>query len=235
MWNYIVQIIKQKRGQHIEGSPSPDEQQQDPLSGRGNERKQFHKSMGPEDIGQMKMLTDTDQLKSAAASYGGESGGGFTGEFEMAQPGSTVSLPSSSSAPTGASGVFELEGAGGMPQSSMGPTAAGGLYNQPPPSYPPQTDVFGGAEYGQKASEAAKALDPEIVEYVQNAMKNYARNKIGKRIAGKAYLAADVANAFGEGNRTETGKQLESMGDWFYGSDRKTRKEARQARGLYNY
>lgn len=243
MWNYIVQIIRQKRGQHIEGSPTPEEQQQDPRAGIGNERKQFHKTMGPDDIASADMLTDTDALKNAAASYGGEAGGGTTGAIEMAAAGDTVSVPQGYTAPAGASGVFELGGGGGLPQSTAPPTVPAesiaapqptGLYYQP--EVKAQTvDAFGGQEYGDKAVEAVRKTDPAIGEYIENALKNYARNKVGKKIGRQIDTVADFTNLFGENNETDTGKQIQALADWFAGGDRKTRDKKRRAQGLYGY
>lgn len=102
---------------------------------------------------------------------------------------------------------------------------------------PSTIDVFGGQEFGGKATAAAAkaAENPGVADYLQNAMGNYARNKVGKKISGRMDAAADFANAFGDENKTAAGGNIQDISDWFAGSDRKTRDEKRRKQGLYAY
>jgi hypothetical protein len=144
---------------------------------------------------------------------------------EMSQAGSNIGVQSAYTPVEGASGAYELGGGGGLPQSTVPSniTQAGSK----------QVDVFGGQEYSKLADAAAQKAEPHIGGYIKNAMQNYARNKIGKRIAGKLDVAADVFNAFGDENKTELGQKVQEMSDWFYGSERKKRNDPRRERGLY--
>jgi hypothetical protein len=93
-------------------------------------------------------------------------------------------------------------------------------------------DVFGGDEFGERAAGAVAKAEPQIGDYVTNAVKNFARNKIGKPIAGKIDSVADIANAFGEDNKTETGAKIQDAADWF-GGPREKREKKKTGQGLY--
>lgn len=100
---------------------------------------------------------------------------------------------------------------------------------------PESIDVFGGDEFGDRAKNAIAKNPQHVGDYLQNAVKNFAQNKVGKRIAGKLDAGADLANAFGEDNKTEAGSKIQDVADWFAGSDRKKREDARRKSGLYAY
>lgn len=154
----------------------------------------------------------------AAAGAAAESGAASGAASEMAQAGSNISVQQA---------YTPAEGAGGLQQATV-PSSI-------PEAGASQVDVFGGQEYGGMADATAKKAEPHIADYLKNAMQNYARNKIGKRIAGKFDAGADLANAFGEDNKTEAGSKIQDVADWFAGSDRKKREDARRKSGLYAY
>ena len=83
-----------------------------------------------------------------------------------------------------------------------------------------QVDVFGGEEIGEKAQAAVANADPSVADYIKEAAKNYAKNKILKPIATKISGVADELNMFGSNNETASGKKVQSFADWVAGEKR---------------
>lgn len=123
----------------------------------------------------------------------------------------------------------------GVDMGGKGPGPEMGGSDAPAVSAPPAAnsiDVFGGEDFGASAKEATAKAEPAAGDYIQNAFSNYARNKVGKRIAGKLDTVADVTNWFGADNKTESGQKIQDFSDWLSGDTREKR-DRRRSQGLY--
>ena len=83
-----------------------------------------------------------------------------------------------------------------------------------------QVDVFGGEEIGGKVQATVEKASPSVADYIKDAAKNYAKNKILKPIATKISSVSDELSMFGDKNETTAGKKVQSFADWVAGEKR---------------
>jgi hypothetical protein len=84
-----------------------------------------------------------------------------------------------------------------------------------------QVDVFGGENIGGKVQATVAKAEPSVADYIKEAAKNYAKNKILKPIATKIDMVSDELNMFGDESGTRAGNKLQQFSDWVAGDKRK--------------
>jgi len=103
----------------------------------------------------------------------------------------------------------------------LGAIDGGGSLPQAPA--PQAIDVMGGETYGDKAAATAEKTSPAIQDYLKNAVKEYARQKMARKLGGASGIVAAAADSGGAGEQGEFGQKVTALSEWLNDTPEKQR------------